>query len=196
MSTNRLRTKNLTHGTSRRQEDSAEPPNYFLAWRVVPGHEAWPVRGILGIVLLSAAVGCRQPGADAPRLVIGALRHGLDPHLEGHPLPAGTEIRADRVRRTPGASVHVVQVRGSERPHRHAQHDLIVQVLRGEGVLTLEGARITMRAGDAAVVERGSVHWFASAPGTTAVALVTFAPPLDAPDSVPLADVDSVDTRR
>jgi hypothetical protein len=46
------------------------------------------------------------------------------------------------------------------------------------------------------VVERGSVHWFASAPGTTAVALVTFAPPLDAPDSVPLADVDSVDTRR
>jgi quercetin dioxygenase-like cupin family protein len=128
--------------------------------------------------------------------VIGALRHGLDPYLEAHPLPGATEIRADLVERTAGASVHVVQVRGRERPHRHVQHDLIVQVLRGEGVLTLEGARVTMRAGDVIVVERGSAHWFASAPGTTAVALVTFAPPLDTPDSVPVADVDSVDMRR
>jgi len=196
MSTNPLRSPNLTHATSRRQEDSAEPPKVFSVRRVGPEHEAWSMRRILGIVLLTAAVGCRQPGPPAPRLVIGALRHGLDSYLAAHPLPAGTEIRADRVGRSPGASVHVVQVRGRERPHRHAEHDLIVQMLRGEGVLTLEGARITMRAGDTAVVERGSVHWFASAPGTTAVALVTFAPPLDAPDSVPMADVDSVDMRR
>jgi quercetin dioxygenase-like cupin family protein len=154
------------------------------------------MRWRLGILVLLAVIGCQRTGPNAPRIQIGALRHGLGPYLAAHPLPIDAEIRADLVERTAGASVHVVQVRGRERPHRHVQHDLVVQVLRGEGVLTLEGARVPMRAGDAAVVVRGSVHWFASAPGTTAVALVTFAPPLDAPDTVPVADVDSPDARR
>jgi quercetin dioxygenase-like cupin family protein len=148
------------------------------------------------MVALLGALGCQGPAPDAPQLMIGALRHGLAPYLAAHPLPDGAEIRADLIERTSGASVHVVQVRGRERPHRHLEHDLVVHVLRGEGVLTLEGAGIPLRVGDVVVVERGAPHWFASAPGTTAVALVTFAPPLDVPDSVPVGDVDSGDTRR
>lgn len=148
------------------------------------------------MVALFGALACQGPSPDAPRLVIGALRHGLTPYLQAHPLRDGTEIRADLIERTSGASLHIVQVRGRERPHRHVDHDLVVHVLRGEGVLTLEGVGIPLRVGDVAVVERGAAHWFASAPGTTAVALVTFAPPLDAPDSVPVGDVDSGDARR
>lgn len=152
----------------------------------------WWRTALLGSVL----AGCSVSGAPSPHLRIGALRHGLDPFLAAHPLHPGEAIRADLVERTAGASVHVVQVHGSERPHRHVEHDLVVVVLRGEGVLTLGGEEIPMRAGDTVLVARGAPHWFAAEPGTTAVALVTFAPPLDAPDSVPVADVDSAGERR
>jgi quercetin dioxygenase-like cupin family protein len=148
------------------------------------------------LMALLVALGCQGVHPSEPLLTVGALRHGLDPFLAARPLPEGAEIRADLVERTAGASLHVVQVRGRERPHRHVQHDLVVQVLRGEGVLTLDGARLPMRPGDVALVPRGTPHWFAAAPGATAVALVTFAPPLDAPDSVPVADVDSAQTPR
>ena len=150
--------------------------------------------GSLSALLM--ALGCQGLHPSEAQLTVGALRHGLDPFLAARPLGKGAEIRADLVERTAAASLHVVQVRGRERPHHHAQHDLVVQMLRGEGVLTLEGGRLPMRPGDVALVPRGTTHWFAAAPGTTAVALVTFAPPLDAPDSVPVADVDSTHTPR
>ncbi|HWP67436.1 MAG TPA: cupin domain-containing protein [Candidatus Limnocylindria bacterium] len=151
---------------------------------------AWMIAAVV-----VAALGCQRPAVGPPRLVVGALRHGLDPFLEAHRLADGAEIRADLVERTSGASVHVVQVRGSERPHRHVEHDVVVQMLRGEGVLTLGATRVPMQPGDVVVIPRGALHYFASAPGTTAVALATFAPPLDAPDYVP-ADVDSPGGRR
>jgi quercetin dioxygenase-like cupin family protein len=145
---------------------------------------------------LFAVVGCAVPSARPPGLMIGALRHGLAPYLAAHPLPSSAEIRADLIERTSGASLHTVKVRGRERPHRHLEHDLVVYVLPGEGVLTVEEARIPLGAGDAVAVERGATHWFASAAGTMAVALITFAPPLDAPDFVPAGDVDSGDMGR
>jgi len=196
MSLNPLRAQNVTQAASRRQEHSTARRDNLGPRASRPEHATWPLRWALLPWVLYAALGCHGPGPSSPRLVIGALRHGLDPYLAAHPLPGAAEIRADLVERTAGASVHVVQVRGRERPHRHAQHDLVVQLLRGEGVLTLEGAQITMRVGDVVLIERGSTHWFASAPGTTAVALVTFAPPADAPDSVPVGDVDSAEPRR
>jgi quercetin dioxygenase-like cupin family protein len=145
------------------------------------------MRRTLLVPLLLGLQACPQAG---PQVTIGALRHGVEPYLADHPLEPGAEIRVDRVTRTTGASVHVVQLAGSERPHRHEQHDLFVHVLRGRGILTLASERISMRAGDVVAIERGVAHWFASEPGTVAVALVTFVPPLDAPDSVP-DDVDS-----
>ena len=83
------------------------------------------------------------------------------------------------------ASYHLVQVRGSERPHRHIAHDLTVFVLRGQGTLTLGEVRRALAAGDAAVIPRGAVHWFANGGRAPALALVVFTPPLDAPDTVP-----------
>src|SRR5262249_34712732 len=102
------------------------------------------------------------------------------------PIAADAKIRADEIARTPTASVHAVQVRGGETPHRHAQHDLTVTVLEGEGVLTIDGTTRTLRAGDVAVVPRGAPHWFVRTGGQIAVALVVFTPPLDHPDTVPL----------
>jgi len=112
----------------------------------------------------------------------------LDHFLASHRLADEGGIRADAIGRFDGASYHVVQVLGSERPHRHATHDLTVFVLRGHGVLTRPAGRTPLAAGDAAVVPRGEPHWFASEGAFPAVALVVFTPPLDAPDAVPLEE--------
>ena len=188
--------RNVAHVTSRRQQNSAETPEKdVVAPTVAARHETWGMRRwrILGLL---AVLGCTRPSARAPGVMIGALRHGLQPYLAEHPLGPGAEIRADMIERTDGTSVHIVQVRGRERPHRHLEHDLVVHVLLGEGIFTLEGEKLPLAAGDVVVVKRGATHGFAPAPGTTVVTLVTFAPPLDAPDSVPVGDVDSGDARR
>ena len=62
-------------------------------------------------------------------------------------------------------------------------------VLRGEGMLTLDGTPTPFQSGDSAVIPRDRSHWFARRGDETAVALVVFSPALDAPDTVP----DSVD---
>jgi quercetin dioxygenase-like cupin family protein len=146
------------------------------------------------LAAVAAACGPARPAVPADvasTLYVGALRHGIDRFLAGHALAPDAEIRADEVGRSEAASLHLVQVRGRERPHRHERHDLIVHVLRGAGVLHLASERLPMRAGDVALVRRGVAHWFAADPGAVAVALVTFAPPLDGPDSTPAPDVDS-----
>ena len=149
--------------------------------------------GILPLSIVLLLDGCAPSRVPA---VVGAVPGGLEPFLADHPLAAGQALRADKVGRSPAASWHVVQVQGAEAPHRHRTHDLTVFVLRGEGVLTLDGRETPMRAGDAALVPRDRVHWFARSGDGPAVALVVFTPPLDVPDSVPESGVDTRGGRR
>lgn len=141
------------------------------------------MRRLALVALVGWTVAC---AARAARVPFGNLEAGLEPFLASHPLDADQAIRADEIGRTATASYHVVQVRGAERPHRHVTHDITVVVLRGRGTLRLEDRALPLAAGDAAVVPRGAPHWFASHGRGGAVALVAFAPPLDAADSVPL----------
>lgn len=131
--------------------------------------------------------------APVPTVRVGALAGGVETFLTAHPPAPGQNIRADEIARTASASYHVVQVADRETPHVHATHDLTVLVLRGTGTLTLDGATFAMAAGDVVVVPRGRVHWFARSGDAPSIALVTFTPPLDAPDTIP---VDSDGGRR
>jgi len=137
-------------------------------------------------VLSAALAGCASP---APRVAGPTpLADGLDAFLAAHPLAPDAAMRADVLVRSTSASWHVVQTRRDEPPHRHPAHDLTVVVLRGHGTLhRADAPDVVLQAGDVAVVPRGSVHWFA--PDGVAVALLAYAPPLDAPDLEP------VDTR-
>lgn len=134
------------------------------------------------VLVLALLVGC---ASNAPRVAFGPLTDGLDAFLAGHAAEKGRSIRVDEVGRTATASYHLAQVGGSEAPHRHGTYDLTVFVLRGRGTLTLGGKALPLRAGDVAVIPRGQVHWFAPAGRASAVSLVVFTPPLDAPDVEP-----------
>jgi len=136
---------------------------------------------VLAAILVAAAC-ARRP---ATPVVAGAIPEGLDAFLAAHPLAPGQPVRAEAIGRSVAASWHIVQVATAEPPHRHRLHDLSVFVLRGEGILTLDGRRIPMRAGDAALIPRDHPHWFVRGGSGPAVTLAVFSPPLDAPDIVP-----------
>ena len=144
-------------------------------------------------ILVLVLAGCASP---RPRLLDPDGARTLDDLLAARPLAATAPIRADEVGRTPAASVHLIQLRAAETPHVHASHDLAVTMLRGDGVLTVGGRALPMRAGDVSVVPRGTPHWFAPRGTAPAVAFAVFAPPLDAPDVVPVHDVDSPEAAR
>jgi mannose-6-phosphate isomerase-like protein (cupin superfamily) len=149
-----------------------------------------------GLLLLAGSLVASACTRRPTPVVAGAIPEGLDAFLATHPLAAGQPVRADEIGRSTAASWHIVQIAGSETPHRHRLHDLSVFLLRGEGVLTLDGRRIPLRAGDASLVARDHPHWFAHTGPGTSVTLVVFSPPLDAPDLVPEQEVDSKGGRR
>ena len=140
------------------------------------------------LLAMAVTVACAPRHA---RVATSSSIAAVDALCRSRPIAGDTNIRADEIARTAGASVHLVQVRGAEAPHRHAAHDLSVTVLRGEGTLRVAGASHHLRPGDVAIVPRGVPHWFTRTGADVAVALAVFSPPLDAPDNVPADDVDS-----
>ena len=150
--------------------------------------------GILPLWMALLLGACARPPRTTPTVV--GMPDGLEAFLASHPLTPGQPLRSDRIERSRSASWHVVQVQGAETPHRHRTHDLTVLVLRGGGVLTLDGQATPMHAGDAAIIPRDRVHWFTRSGDEPAVALAVFTPPLDAPDSVSESGVDTMGGRR
>ena len=142
--------------------------------------------GLAAPWLITAITAC----GSTPHLVVptstGAQRAALPTLLAAHPLPAGQNISATPLGRTDAVSYHLVQIRDREQPHVHATHDLVVTMLQGSGTLYLRGAPSTMRAGDVAVVARGTPHYFVNTGAAPAAAFVTFAPPYDGTDQVPM----------
>jgi mannose-6-phosphate isomerase-like protein (cupin superfamily) len=132
---------------------------------------------VLAVVIGGVAIACGTHRVTVPHVEIGAFAEGIDEFLRRHPLAAGQAIRADEVLRTEQASWHLVQVRGAESPHDHADHDLQVVLLRGRGDLHLGTRTVVLGRGDVAVIRRGARHWFVNRGDVPSVALVTYVPP-------------------
>lgn len=137
---------------------------------------------VAAVALLNA--GCAAP---APYIIRPtAERVGLATLLSAYPLGGGDNIYAVALDRSEAMSAHFVQIRDREPPHTHAMHDLAVTLLRGEGTLYIHGRGEEMRPGDAAIIPRGTPHYFVNRGPDPAAALVIFAPPYDGIDQVPV----------
>jgi mannose-6-phosphate isomerase-like protein (cupin superfamily) len=101
---------------------------------------------------------------------------------------AGAERKLFDLGRTAWVSHHLAVIRTAEQPHYHRFHDLTITVLRGDGVLSLDGKRRAMKAGDVAHVHRGVRHFFRNTGDEPAAAFLAISPPYDGRDTV-TADV-------
>jgi mannose-6-phosphate isomerase-like protein (cupin superfamily) len=98
---------------------------------------------------------------------------------------AGSEpVSVANLGRTAWVSHHLAVVREGEVPHYHRFHDLTVVVLRGEGVIDIEGRKYELKAGDVVHVNRGVRHFFRNTGKDVAVSFVTFSPPFDGRDTI------------
>jgi len=138
---------------------------------------------IAALALLAAACGCATE-----RRVFG-VPFGTDDVsalIARSPLPADQNIRVVEIARGPSASLHLIQIRDREVPHVHARYDLNVTLVRGKGTLSLGGQTAAMAAGDTAFIAREILHHFRCLASEPCAALVTFAPPFEAPDQQPV----------
>jgi mannose-6-phosphate isomerase-like protein (cupin superfamily) len=96
----------------------------------------------------------------------------------------GGGVTALELGRTAWVSHHLAVVRDAEVPHYHRFHDMAVVVLRGEGVMDIEGRKYAMSPGDVIFVNRGVRHFFRNTAKDLSAAFVTFSPPFDRRDTV------------
>ena len=128
--------------------------------------------------------------APVPRFYLqygNDFRQGdLEKMLAENPLPPGENIKVITLGQGPAASHHVVQIRDRETPHLHKTHDATVMMLKGHGYLMLEQRRIDLTVGDVVYIPRGAVHYFVNTAREPTVAFVTYSPPFDGKDIVPV----------
>ena len=126
-----------------------------------------------------------------------AMTSNLTLHLDGrdinlrkflhdNPMSKDQDTRVDLIAAGPTTSIHVVQMRHSERPHVHASHDLRVVVLRGHGTMVIDRKKIEAGVGSVFEIGRGTRHYFVNEGFVAAAALTTFTPPYDGKDNIPV----------
>ncbi len=135
--------------------------------------------------LIWVALGCAT-STTSLNLRLGDQDINLRQFLREHPMPPQENTRVDLIASGAAASVHVVQLRKAEKPHLHAGHDLRVVIIRGRGTMVIDRKKITAGVGSVFEIERGTRHYFVNGGTTPAAALVTFTPPYDGKDMIPV----------
>jgi mannose-6-phosphate isomerase-like protein (cupin superfamily) len=160
------------------------------------------MRKLLAIAAAALAV---QACAHRTTIITGpgaANRHDVDAVLKANPVGPEEAVKAARLGADERGSFHLVQIRTREKPHFHASHDLVVNLVRGKGDLFMleESATaylfslVPMRPGDSAWIGRGTTHFFVNGGPAPAIAFATYVPPFDGKDVVPflVKEVDEV----
>jgi len=100
----------------------------------------------------------------------------LEKLLDENKLPVGENIKAVTLSRSNLSSHLLVQVREREPLHLHADSDITVFLLRGEGDIRLGKHSIAVKTGDVMHIPRGAVHAYINRGAEPAVAFVVYSP--------------------
>ncbi|MBI3576186.1 MAG: cupin domain-containing protein [Gammaproteobacteria bacterium] len=100
----------------------------------------------------------------------------LDRLLEENKLAGGENIKVVTLSRGPRSANMLVQVRDREPLHRHADSDITVFLLRGEGELRVGKQMHAVKIGDVMHIPRGAVHAYINRGPEPAAALVVYSP--------------------
>jgi len=97
--------------------------------------------------------------------------------LAANRLKPEENIKALPLHRDAHNAAVLVQVREREPRHYHADSNITVFMLEGQGVLHVGNQSFDMTVGDSALVPRGAPHYFVNRGAAPAAALVIYAPP-------------------
>jgi len=146
--------------------------NWRCAWRT-------------GAVLLALVAGTNAHGADWIGAPEGTLeQQDIERLLNQQPLAAGENIRVLPLQKNERSAHALVQVRDREPLHYHADSDITVFILRGQGRIQIAERTRPARAGDVIHIPRGVVHAYINAGPEIGVALVVYSPPPGPDDRV------------
>jgi len=98
-------------------------------------------------------------------------------------------IAVRRLRATAETSVSLIRLAGTEQPHIHKDHDLVVVLLAGSARLHLGERIIDVRPGDVMEIPRGTVHWAENTGADASEVYAIFSPPYDGRDNLPVPPV-------
>lgn len=145
-------------------------------------------RHVVAIAILLAAVGCKYQGTSTD------LWHGrLDyyvPTVEDHvakaPIGAEEEVKTVEIHRDTIYTISVVQVNpGKEvKLHCHADHEEAVRIVRGNGMMIIDGRASAVGPGAYFVIPAGRDHGFKNAGSGVCVAITGHEPPYDHKDRI------------
>lgn len=136
---------------------------------------------LIPLTLLSSAP------AFAGGVYLGEGMIEAETFVNENPLGPGENIKAMELYRAEGFSVHFIQIRGSEKPHTHGTHDLIVVMKKGKGRLNIGVNAIELKEGDTALIPKGVAHWFENTGEGPSAGLGIFVPAFDGKDVIPAA---------
>lgn len=136
------------------------------------------VRLPLAALVLLAGCASRFPERDAAWDRAAARAADL---AEAHPL-GDRGFRLDLIESGTARSLHLAQMSAPLPRHVHRDHTEIATVLRGRGVMEIDGRTFDAPEGARFVIPPGVPHSGWPAGGGTLVALVVYEPPMPAQD--------------
>jgi quercetin dioxygenase-like cupin family protein len=143
----------------------------------------------LVVVLFLGLLGSQSPsvwaqmGPPAPEDT-SAFRGNLFEMMQQQPLAYDQQISSLPLGKNYGESATLIQLRDGVKSHYHAQHDEMVYVLSGRGVMTVGNETRAIQAGDFIVIKRGRVHSVQNRSAQLLVALSIMSPPFDGVDRI------------
>lgn len=100
----------------------------------------------------------------------------LEQILAANPLGANEDFKVTLLYENPRSKHVLVQVRDREPPHIHADSDITVWLLQGQGVLHVAGKEHPVKAGDVLHIPRDTVHYYVNRGFEIGAALVVYSP--------------------
>ena len=146
-------------------------------------------QSVLTLFLLFFLAGCATLPSSSPTWVTfpeGETGEGvtIDRWLETHPLKPGQEIALHELSHSETSSSHLAVIGKEEKLHTHNHHELVMILLKGQGIFTLGRRQIHLKPGAVLSIPRGVPHSFQNQSSEPAVAYSIFIPAFDGRDTV------------
>lgn len=106
----------------------------------------------------------------------------IHPAIEWTPEQLTKNIALQPIPTTADESKFYIRLQGSEPPHFHDKHDLMVEVLSGTAVIHYRDTTQNVKAGDKILINKGTYHWAENTGAEASIVIGTFTPKMDGKD--------------